>query len=74
MKATAGATDEAPEPEKKQSKGAIHFVKKRSSSLKKMLSSSKIETTRAELSEPAGAPNAALRHPPKCMRILVKEA
>ena len=41
--AVAGATDEAPEPEKKQSKGAIHYVKKRSSSLKKMLSSSKIE-------------------------------
>ena len=43
VKPTAGATDEPPEPEKKQSKGAIHFVKKRSSSLKKMLSSSKIE-------------------------------
>ena len=42
VKATAGAPDEAPEPEKKQSKGAIHFVKKRSSSLKKMLSSNKI--------------------------------
>ena len=42
VKPTAGATDEAPEPEKKQSKGAIHYVKKRSSSLKKMLSSNKI--------------------------------
>ena len=40
--------DEAPEPEKKQSKGAIHFVKKRSSSLKKMLSSSKIEMPAAQ--------------------------
>ena len=43
VKPAAGATDEAPEPEKKPSKGAIHYVKKRSSSLKKMLSSSKIE-------------------------------
>ena len=47
VKPTAGATDEAPEPEKKQSKGAIHYVKKRSSSLKKMLSSSKIEVPAA---------------------------
>ena len=48
VKPTAGATDEAPEPEKKQSKGAIHYVKKRSSSLKKMLSSSKIEVNATE--------------------------
>ena len=47
VKPAAGAVEE-PEPEKKQSKGAIHFVKKRSSSLKKMLSSSKIEMPAAQ--------------------------
>ncbi len=48
VKPTAGAGGGGPEPEKKQSKGAIHFVKKRSSSLKKMLSSSKIEMPAAQ--------------------------